>query len=738
MKKLWNSLLSILADAALVTFATLAVPCAVLTAYQVPFPLVPLVWAAILIGLLLSVWMHAPKLGWIAGVAYFAVLGALLIWKWAAVRYGFSLFRYAMLDLLAADVPFLPAATPVDPVDGLWNIPDIAVGWFALLVMGLFGLSIAWSLIRSKMLILPLIVPLPMFMLSLIYTDLPLAHWTVLLLLLYLGGCMIGGGLRVSDAKRYGIVMVPVILGLLLLGTLIRAISPPETYEPISFERRQEIVGDRIREIYDDIRNVLNNRVKRTEDLSDEEEWKRTGDVILELTSSTSGETYLRSYSLGSYRNNIWYSVPNYSGAWDSMAALGSRSNRGDGGEGAALDKMEIRAEGSEMLYVPYGFLKNDANPLAEAYLPANGLTEYSWTFDVEMANPDFANAETVGNAEADYYAWAKEQYVIENPEIKAQIRAFAEAAGIYDTGDNRRTAQIVAEFVRRNGTYTTSPGRLPQGKDFVLYFLQENRQGYCVHFATATTAILQSFDIPARYVSGYRFFTSRYEPMTVTDEMAHAWTEVYCPGIGWMPVESTAGSEGWQEPDQKTATPSPDISASPESTLAPTAEPTPAPTEVPDDQESTEQTGEPTQRPEPDATARPDGQGTDDEDSETTRSVDPPNLWWLLWLLVPPALVGGMWGADRIIRNRRKEAFRQKDAREAVLAMYRYQKRLERHGAPKSEIAEDLAEEATFTNHPMTQQRKQMHSILRESAAYFDSFPKWKRFLYRHLLFLL
>lgn len=727
MKQKVCSFLRIPMDAVLIAIAALAVPCAVLTAYQLPFPLVPLIWAAVLIGILLSVWMHVPKFGWIAGIAFFAVLTPLLIWKNLFVRYGFLLFRYAILDLLSPDVPFLPSPTPVEPIDGFTAAPEAAIGWFALLVMAVFGLSIAWSLIRSKMILLPLIVPLPIFMLSLIYTDLPLAHWTVLLLLIYLGGCLIGGGLRVSDSDRYGLAMLPVLLGLLVLGVLIRTVSPPEKYEPISFERRQEIIGERVRELYDGVRNVLNNRVKRTEDLTDEEEWHRTGDAILEAKTSESGEIYLRAYSLGGYRNSAWYSVSPYPGTWKSMGTLGGNAARQNENAG---ETMTVHAEASEMLYVPYGF-EPSGMQLSESYLAANDVTEYSWSYRTVVPT-----ATAVSEEEAAYLTWAQEQYSISDSSVKEQIRAFAESAGIYDTGDNLKTARIVASFVRTNGTYSTTPGKVPEGTDFVLYFLEQSRTGYCVHFASATTAILQSFGIPARYVFGYRFFTTSGASKTVTDEMAHAWTEVYCPGVGWVPIESTAGADGWQEPDDANETAAPTAAPTPE----PTAEPTPEPTASSDGETESEPTEAPKETNQPLPTERPDGDGTDgreEEESQAPSTTVPIKLWWLLWLLVPPAIVAALLGTGKLVRDRRKKLFRQKNAREAVLAMYRYQKRMERFGASKSETAEELAVEATFSDHEMSEQRRRMHSIIKSSLAQLGSQPKWKRFLYRHLLFL-
>lgn len=736
MKK-GSPVLRALIDAALVAMAILATPCAVLSAYEIPFSVGTLALCAVLFGLCLSVWMHLERGGWIAGIVYFAVLVPLLLWKREAIAYGFAIFKNAMLTVLSPDVPFLPGPKTPVPAEGLVIEADAAVNWFVLLVMALLGLSIAWSLIRSKMFLLPLIVPLPIFMLSLIYTDLPVGHWTVFLLLTYLGCCLLAGGLRINDAKRYGLAAAVLLVFVLLLGALLRVVSPPETYEPLSFERRQEIIGEQLKGMYDDMKSALNNRVKRTEDLEDEEEWRRTDAPIMDVRCDRTGELYLRAYSLGRYENNAWKAVPSYRGAWASMTALGKRQT-------AMAIELSILSEQSEMLYVPYGFMNADGITPSEAYLSADGRKEYTWYFVDSMTPPPA----TIGEDEATYLAWATEQYTMPDGEKKDAFLRVTREAGLFADGDNYQTALRTAAFVRGAASYSVRPGMLPKGEDFVLYFLEQNKEGYCVHFASATTALLQAMGVPARYVFGYRFSVVRQNAwQTVTDEMAHAWTEVYCPGIGWVMVESTAGTEAEPEPTEVPETPTPELatpepSDTPEPTDAPTTgepddpEPSDGPTETeepenvltPETPLPTDPTaGEPVYDPTGDGTAEPN-------DAPVMRSL---NLWWLWCLLLPPALIGALWGIGKAVRTRRREAFLQKDARAAILSMYRYLIRLQRYGAPPSKVAAALAEEAAFSDHAMTDDRKTMQQLLKHAQATLKKHAWWKRLAYRWILFL-
>ena len=60
--------------------------------------------------------------------------------------------------------------------------------------------------------------------------------------------------------------------------------------------------------------------------------------------------------------------------------------------------------------------------------------------------------------------------------------------------------------YLRENYIYTLAPGNTPRGYDPIDYFLDDNKKGYCVYFASSAALMLKHMGVPARYVEGYAF----------------------------------------------------------------------------------------------------------------------------------------------------------------------------------------------------------------------------------------
>ena len=153
------------------------------------------------------------------------------------------------------------------------------------------------------------------------------------------------------------------------------------------------------------------------------------------------------------------------------------------------------------------------------------------------------------------YTAVSHTQYRLE-PEMAAQWQHSA-----VDLPDNRNPraiamaqqwrseglddAQVVERTLRmfreQEFFYTLEPPEL--GPDTVDEFLFETRRGFCEHYASSFTVLMRAAGIPARVVVGYQGaeLNAVGDYYVVRQSDAHAWSEVWLPGRGWLRVDPTA-----------------------------------------------------------------------------------------------------------------------------------------------------------------------------------------------------
>ena len=90
---------------------------------------------------------------------------------------------------------------------------------------------------------------------------------------------------------------------------------------------------------------------------------------------------------------------------------------------------------------------------------------------------------------------------------------------------------------------YTLEPPLL--GEHSVDDFLFRTKEGFCEHFASAFTFLMRAAGVPARVVMGYQGgdFNPVDGALTVRQSDAHAWTEVFLRGRGWVRVDPTVAA---------------------------------------------------------------------------------------------------------------------------------------------------------------------------------------------------
>lgn len=187
--------------------------------------------------------------------------------------------------------------------------------------------------------------------------------------------------------------------------------------------------------------------------------------------------------------------------------------------------------------------------------------------------------------------------------------------------------ACAILRHLQRYYRYTLTPVAPPENQDFVTYFLYVGREGYCTYFASAMTVLCRMAGLPARYVEGFLAQPDSSGFAYITGLNAHAWTEVYFEGFGWVPFDPTPSQmniDNQQDSPQKEPSPSPSPSPSPE-----------PPEDEPQDQP-------PTPSPEnPEQSNQPEEQEPEDEPDVPPQDDDPPSPWWWLMLAAAAAIAG-------------------------------------------------------------------------------------------------
>lgn len=104
--------------------------------------------------------------------------------------------------------------------------------------------------------------------------------------------------------------------------------------------------------------------------------------------------------------------------------------------------------------------------------------------------------------------------------------------------------AVAIQDYLRTTYPYTLETSSVPDNRDFVDYFLFDEKKGYCTYYATAMAVMCRIAGIPSRYVEGFVLDYSNLNKDGLYEakaSKAHAWVEVYFDGYGWLKFEPTS-----------------------------------------------------------------------------------------------------------------------------------------------------------------------------------------------------
>ncbi len=193
--------------------------------------------------------------------------------------------------------------------------------------------------------------------------------------------------------------------------------------------------------------------------------------------------------------------------------------------------------------------------------------------------------------------------------------------------------AMAINTYLSRYYHYTLDASAPPPDNDFITYFLLRSKEGYCTYFASAMTVLCRMIGIPARYVEGYLAQPDATGTAKVTGLNAHAWTEVYFSGFGWLPFDPTPPQQQENNPPEQSPPPVPSPSPDPQNTPEPSPTVTPAPEDT---------TPEPTNEPEelPTPSTQPSEAPPPEDQTPPDEPPLPPVFWWILTILLAAAAI--------------------------------------------------------------------------------------------------
>lgn len=307
-------------------------------------------------------------------------------------------------------------------------------------------------------------------------------------------------------------------------------------------------------------------------------------DLVVSYTPYSNEAIYLKGYTGGIYGDNQWESLYGELGPeGNDVETFGNESMRKEAmslyaafmtsQENSAFGTMDIKNVGANgnYLYYPYYTLFDDYSIYSnhELLSSTQGLRMQEET--TYYYSPKVAWEESLGEVTPkEMHTEEIDPIYLDVPEKNKKVIAdTCSEMGLSKDMTENEIADTVKAYFEENIPYTLKPGATPKNKDFINYFLEKNKKGYCAHFASAATLIFREMGIPARYVEGYAFSLeaalasdineeklydnyyygysaigeSAVVDVEVTDAMAHAWVEIYIEDFGWKVIEVTPGS---------------------------------------------------------------------------------------------------------------------------------------------------------------------------------------------------
>ena len=645
-----------------------------------------------------------------------ALLAGIAALRWEGMVQGAGLTLRTITHLFARRVSW-GWAFQYDPGLSLLKEGE-AAGQFLLLALAALALALGWAVVRARRWWMVLALTLPPLLPGLMADLYP--HWPPFMALCACWCAMLLTDLCkwAAPSRRGALTLAALPAAGLALFALTLAL-PREGYTrpgwALRAEERLHAAGDRLSELFSQWDGPFQSTVTymgsaQDADLSSAGPLRYTGRTMLRLESNYGGRLYLWGSALGRYEDGRWSELgeATYQEYLDALEEAGAQNAPPPPVFPTLyLNSVEVKAVSSQLLpaeeytvkvstvgtsavFAPYHLLDQDwaqagVMPVRDSCLAhRSGLLRYTLAFMPPDSAPMYVSAGVPQQLYQDYVYG----HYLDVPEgMESYLKQLYYDNYHYLPGDGfpgpLTYAWRIGDILEELCVYDPAAPTAPEGADPVFYFLNDSRRGYCMHYASAAVLMLRALGVPARYVQGYTVQTQPGQEVRVPDFAAHAWVEVYVDGYGWYPMEVTpAAAFDWapftrEESGAASSAPAPESHA-------------PAPTPTPSQGIDASQ---PPGAPLPPGENAPQGGGFD---------AAP-----LVKAAKGAALLAGvavlLWLGQFLPKRLRACRLSGLDPGRAALYAYRCLLRLRRWGGLVEPQAEELAQKARFSQHPLT-----------------------------------
>ena len=336
---------------------------------------------------------------------------------------------------------------------------------------------------------------------------------------------------------------------MLVVMAILLAFNPIEKYERFDWQENllQSIensfnIDDGRKTSTEKNLNEIKGSLEEKDNLSDISPLTQTHTPVMTVTSAVGGNIYLKGTAYADYRDNIWSIISDNDAARYPQDFVPFTATIGNN---ALTDTRVHMLNESKIAYVPYFLesLPDNLNSVADVCVKNDtDKNEFYYSHYPFYAENTYRYN---NSAEAENYkAFVYDTYLEIPRKTQIELRRIADQEGFLDSELTvSEKIEMVKNYISSSKTYSLKTTKMPSGKDFATWFLNESDTGYCVHFATAGTLMLRALGIPARYVTGYYATAYANQTVTVTTDNAHAWVEYYSDTAGWIPLECTPSS---------------------------------------------------------------------------------------------------------------------------------------------------------------------------------------------------